>query len=260
MFETILNFSQTELLIFTGVIFLAGMVRGFAGFALSAVVMASLAVIVPPIELIPVCYILEAAATLVMVRGGFKDADMGVVTGLSIGSLVGVPIGLTLTTAISPEVSKSVALTVLLCLATLQLFRASPQFLNTKAGLYLSGLTAGIVTGLASIGGMVVALYILARKSDPARMRASLVMFLAFSMVTSGVYYLGFGVMTKLAFMRGIVFVPVVLAGVFIGKAIFRPELAGYYKHFCLILLIGLALNGLVQQVYSSSDMALATK
>lgn len=81
-----------------------------------------------------------------------------------------------------------------------------------------------------------------------------------FLSVTSGLYYLGFGVMTKLAFMRGIVFVPVVLTGVFIGKAIFRPQLAGCYKRFCLILLVGLALNGLIRQIYSTSDIALATK
>ncbi len=251
MFETLLGLFALDVGLFTGVIFLAGLVRGFAGFALSAVVMAALVVILPPVELIPVCYVLEAAATITMFRGGIKDADMGVVVGLSIGSLIGVPVGLALTTTIAPEYSKAIALVVLLFLATMQLFRASPPFLNTRAGLYLSGFTAGIVTGLASIGGMVVALYVLARNAEPAKMRGSLVMFLAFSMLTSGLYYLGFGVMTKLALTRGLFFMPVVLSGVFIGKALFRPSLAGYYKRFCLLLLIGLALIGIVRLVYS---------
>lgn len=260
MLQNLIGLTGPEIMLSLGVIFLAGLVRGFAGFALSAVVMAVLVVILPPVELIPVCFVLEATATIAMFRGGQKNADMGMVVGLSIGSVIGVPLGLLLTTSISPELSKFVALVVLLTLATLQLFRASPAFLATRAGLYLSGLTAGIVTGLASIGGMVIALYVLARNAKPEEMRASLVMFLAVSMITSGLYYLGFGVMTKLAFTRGIIFAPVVLAGVLIGKALFRPELAGYYKLFCLVLLIVLALAGMGRMLYSSSMIALVTK
>jgi len=260
MFANLLDLTTNEILLFTGVVFLAGIVRGFTGFALSAVVMASLAIIIPPVKLIPICYVFEAAASITMLRGGLKDADMSVVWGLFIGSATGLPIGLFLTTSISPELSKLLALLVLLALAVLQIFHVSPRFLSSKTGLYLSGITAGIVTGIAGIGGMVVALYVLANKAQPATMRASLVIYLAIGMVTSGLYYLGFGIMTKMAFVRGIAFVPVLLAGVFIGKQLFHPALAPYYKRICLILLIGLALNGLIRQVYSISDIALATK
>lgn len=49
-------------------VFAAGMVRGFAGFALSALVMASIALIIPPVELIAVCWVLEMSASLLLVR------------------------------------------------------------------------------------------------------------------------------------------------------------------------------------------------
>jgi len=79
MFETLIEFtnlSAEDLLICAGAMLLAGLVRGFAGFALSAILMASIVFILPPVELIPLCYFLEAAASISMLRGGLKDADI----------------------------------------------------------------------------------------------------------------------------------------------------------------------------------------
>jgi uncharacterized membrane protein YfcA len=114
-------------------------------------------------------------------------------------------------------------------------------------GLYASGITAGIASGLAAVGGMVVALYVLAREAPVRTMRASLVVFLFIGMFTSIVYLLGFGVMNKLAITRGLLLAPLVAAGVLVGSAIFRPSLEATYKKFCLSLLIFLAIAGLLR-------------
>jgi uncharacterized protein len=230
-------------------VFLAGMVRGFAGFALSAILMASIVVIIPPVELIPVAYILEGVASFMMLRGGIRDADMSVVWVLAIGSAIGTPIGLYATTSISPETSKVVALIVVMSLTLAQLLRVSPRFIGTKGGLYGAGLSAGIVTGLASVGGMVVALYVLASNKDARTMRGSLVMFLFIGMFTSLVYLILYGLMDAQALRRGLVFTPLILLGVFVGSHMFRPSLAIFYKQFCLILLVALSILGLIRMM-----------
>lgn len=103
---------------------------------------------------------------------------MTLVWGLSIGAAIGAPIGLYATTNIDAGLSKLIALFIILSLTLAQLFKFRPRFLATKPGLYGNGLTAGVVTGLASVGAMVVALYILASEPAAKRIRASLVMFL----------------------------------------------------------------------------------
>jgi uncharacterized membrane protein YfcA len=245
--QNLVQLTPTQMVPCAGVVFVAGMVRGFSGFALSALIMASVVLILPPIELIPICYILEATASLIMFRGGVQDADMKIVWGLTIGSAIGIPLGLYATTAFPVEISKLVALCIILGLATAQLLRASPQFLARTPGLYASGITAGIATGLAAVGGMVVALYVLAREAPARTMRASLVVFLFIGMFTSIVYLLGFGVMNKLAITRGLLLAPLVAAGVLVGSAIFRPSLEATYKKFCLSLLLFLAIAGLLR-------------
>ena len=228
-----------------GVVFVAGMVRGFSGFALSAVIMASVALILPPVELIPICYILEATASVLMFRGGIRSADMKMVWGLSIGSAIGFPMGLYATKSLPVEISRLVVLCIILSLAIAQWFRVIPRFRVRTTGLYASGITAGIVSGLAHVGGMVVALYVLAREAPARTMRASLVMFLVIGVFTSLVYLLGFGIMNKLAIIRGTVFVPVVTAGLLVGSAMFRPSLETAYRKFCLGLLMFLAFVGM---------------
>jgi len=245
----ILHLSNQEALVVGTAVFAAGLVRGFAGFGLSAILMAAVVSIVPPVELIPVCYILEAAASIAMFRGGFRDADMTIVWGLVIGSAIGVPAGLLATTHIDPGISRLIALLIVLGLTLAQLLRLRPRFLATRKGLYASGLMAGVATGLASVGGMVVALYVLARETEPRRMRASLVMFLFIGMFTSLVYLLAYDVMNHQALWRGLVLSPVVLAGVFLGTLLFRPSLAHLYKQACLLVLIMLCVAGLARAI-----------
>ncbi|MDG1530176.1 MAG: sulfite exporter TauE/SafE family protein [Paracoccaceae bacterium] len=170
-FATLLNVTQTEALVLAGIVFLAGVVRGFSGFALSALVMASAVLILPPVELIPICWCLEIAASILMVRGGWKEADRPTAVGLVIGSAIGTPVGIALTLAVSISTSKTIALVLIISLALSQLFKINSPLLATKPGLWVSGFVVGIATGLASVGGMVVALYVMSR-SAPAKKNA----------------------------------------------------------------------------------------
>ena len=67
---TAVDLTGREFLILTVIVIVAGIVRGFSGFALSAVVMASAVIILPPVQLIPICWWLEMTASVLMARGG----------------------------------------------------------------------------------------------------------------------------------------------------------------------------------------------
>lgn len=232
----------------TPICFVAGMVRGFSGFALSAVVMAVGVVFLPPIALIPILWFQEMTASLLMVRGGWKEANHRTVRGLVIGSAIGLPIGLALTLSLPVETSKLVALSVIVILAATQLTKLRLPFLASRPGLWGSGVLAGIVTGLAHVGGMVVALYVLASNAPAREMRASLVLYLFVSSMVSLITHLLFGVMTSQSALQGLALAPASALGVIAGKALFRPNWEPYYKPFCLCLLIGLATLGILRQ------------
>jgi hypothetical protein len=62
-----------------------------------------------------------------------------------------------------------VALALLIIVTALQLAHIRLPFLTTTPGTVAAGLTAGVASGAAGIGGTVVALYVLARQAAPAR-------------------------------------------------------------------------------------------
>lgn len=228
----------------------AGLVRGFSGFALSAMVMAGAVLILPPIELIPVCWWLEMAASALMARGGWADADRRVTIGLVVGAGVGIPLGLSLTTTLPVDTSKLIVLCLILVLAATQLARIRLRFLATGPGLYGSGLLSGIVTGLASIGGMVVALYVLASDSPARQMRGSLVLYLFLSSILSLITLVWFGVMDQTAIARGLALVLPAALGVVLGQKMFTPRFEPFYRPFCLSLLMGLAGLALIRTAF----------
>lgn len=243
----LLDLSNSDFLLLCLIAFAAGLVRGFSGFALSAIVVAAGALVLPPVALIPICWWLEMTASALMVKGGWREADRHVVFGLAFGSMIGVPIGLALTTSLPEVTSKVIALSIVIVLALTLLARIRIAFLATKAGLYGSGLTAGIVTGLSGVGGMIVAIYVLAQDTAARQMRAALVLFLFIGSVTSFVTYLLYGIMDQTAVVRGLSLVVPTGAGVLIGTALFNPTFEPYYKPFCLSLLVLLGATSLLR-------------
>jgi uncharacterized membrane protein YfcA len=241
--------TEGDFVIVALITFAAGMVRGFAGFALSALVMATAVLILPPVELIPMLWWLEMTASLMMLKGGIADAHRPTAYALVAGSAAGWPIGLYLTTTLPVETSKIIALCIIISLSSLQLARLRLGFLNSRPGLYGTGLVAGVVSGLANVGGMVVALYVLASDAPVRQMRGSLVLFLFLGALTSMLTLTLFGVMDLSGIRRGLVFALPTAMGVYLGQRLFTPRYERWYRPFCLTLLLALAGAGLARTI-----------
>ncbi|MFV0473458.1 MAG: sulfite exporter TauE/SafE family protein [Pikeienuella sp.] len=229
------------------IVFIAGLVRGFAGFALTALVMAGGAMILPPVQLLPVCWFLELTASALMTRGGIRAGERDVALWLVVMSALGQPVGYWLTTTLPVETSRLVALSLVVALALAQLVRLRLPWLATRPGLMTTGALAGLSTGLAGVGGMVVALYVLARNAPAAAMRGTLVLFLVLGSITGLTMLSLFGLMTAEAATRGLILAVPAALGVVLGARLFTERLARWYRLFCLALLVGMAATSLMR-------------
>jgi len=242
-----LSLTPAQGIILAAIFLMAGLVRGFTGFALSAFGLALAVLILPPVELVPLMWWLEMGASLMMIRAGWGDADLQAAGILTVGSALGVFVGLGITTSIDPLASQRIALVILISLAALQLAKVRIKALDSTAGTASTGVVAGVATGLAGVGGMVVALYVLARDSEPRVMRATLVAFLFFASLTTLLTHIYYGTMNSTSAARGIFFLIPCMIGVFLGQKLFTPKLQPYYRSVCLSLLIGLGAVSLVR-------------
>lgn len=225
----------------------AGIVRGFSGFGLSALAMAAAAPFVAPVELIPALWFVETAASLLLAQGSVRDGDLRIALPLAVGGAAGWPLGLALTVSLPVETSRIVALSVVAALAAAQLGGLRLAALRAPAALPATGLVAGIASGLANVGGMVVALWVLSTGRSAAEMRGSLLLYLLLGAATSFVILALYGLMTREAALRGFLLAIPAGLGVLIGARLFTPRLARHYRPACLTLIVGLAGFGLAR-------------
>ena len=211
--------------------------------------MASAASFIPPVELIPLCWWLEIAASALLIRGNWQNAQKKTVLRLSIGTLIGLPLGLLLTTNVPLALSQNIALLLIMVLATLLLIGLRLKALHKPLGTVFAGIGAGLGTGLASVGGMVVAIFMLSFQGSATTMRATVILFLLLSSGLSVANYFLFDVMTQIAVFRGIFFIIPAIIGVHLGTKLFIPKWEHFYRPFCLTLLIILSGTGLVRLI-----------
>jgi uncharacterized membrane protein YfcA len=244
-----IDLTTPELAFAIVVVFFAGLVRGFTGFALSALIMATLVLVLPPVELIPICTMLELASSSALLRGGIGHADKKMAIRLQTGALLGVPVGLHLTTTIDPDLSRQIALTLIVVLAALQLARIRLPLSQSALPTVLTGVASGFATGLASVGGLVIALYTLALRLPARNIRGTLIMVIFIGGSLTTLWQIAFGMLTTTALGRVAVLVLPTLAGVFLGRRLFIPRYEAYYRPISLGLLIGIAGLGLLRSL-----------
>lgn len=230
-------------------VFIAGVVRGFTGFAASAVVMAMGTLVLAPIELLPICLLLELTASAFLVRGGIAEADYKLTIPLVGFAFAALPVGLYLTKTMDPENSTLTALALVAGLAAFQLARIPLPLGRGLLSSALVGSAAGLVQGLASVGGLVQALYILALKMQPRTMRDTMILGVMISGVIGLFWQLAMGIMTVQPLARvAVVLVPFVV-GLWLGRRYFTPENERYYRPISLSVLIVLSVAGILRQL-----------
>jgi uncharacterized membrane protein YfcA len=157
--------------------FFAGMVRGYTGFGSAMIFMPVAGAYLGPKAAIGIMSIIDSAMQLPMLRSTWRHARWGEIGPLFIGFVVGLPIGIYLLMTIDPTPVRWVtSLSIILCLSlilSIGRIEASPGLTATIA----TGTASGLISGLASLGGMVLSLFWLAGPSHNAGVRGSSVAF-----------------------------------------------------------------------------------
>ena len=96
--------------------FLAGLVRGFSGFGLSAVLVASAAFVISPKLIIPTAQTLEVIASIALIPSVWKDVDWKWLTPMLAGYALSIPAGVA-ALAYWPEATLRIVGCVLLFIA-----------------------------------------------------------------------------------------------------------------------------------------------
>jgi uncharacterized protein len=231
------------LFIAAAIVFGAALVRGFSGFGFSLLAISGLSLIYPLQDVIAPIFMMEIAASLNLLPAIWRDIHWRSLMPLLIGTLIGTPIGVWfLSTLPGPPMQLALAIFVVISVWLLWIgysLKRMPGLPSTIA----VGTAAGLANGAFGIGGPPVILFYFATPAGAAAGRASLtVFFLLIDIIGLGFLHSMANLVDMQSVFRALVFLPALIAGVWIGHRSFKGVDEAKFKKAVLVLLFVMAI------------------
>lgn len=202
--------------------FLGGLVRGFTGFGFAMVFMPLASVVLGPVAALGLIWVIDMPFALPLGVRASKQAEWGEVIPLLIAATLTLPVGIALLTWLDQQTMRWIL--ALLVLAAVALMASGWRY-HGKPGVPLSlgvGAASGLCNGLASIGGMPLAVFWLsAQRNDRHKTRANLQAYIGLSTVISGTILALKGIITLASALMALPLFAVYGAGLWLGTHAF---------------------------------------
>ena len=223
----------------------AGLVRGFSGFGLSAVLVASGAFFVAPRSLIPSAQALEVAASIWMIRSVWRDVNWRWLKPMALAYGLAIPLGVA-TLAYAPQSVLRIGGCVVLLIASLcLLLNARPNLPDGLPLRFGTGLAAGFMAGASSLGGMIASVMLFAVSIPAKELRATLIVLFFGSALYSLSWGAWHGVVTRATFELSAWLLLPMLLGIAIGSRGFQLVREQQFRRAVLTLLAVLSVAGI---------------
>jgi uncharacterized membrane protein YfcA len=218
-------------------VFGAAMLRGFTGFGFGLAGVPLLSLALPPRQVVPLVVVLQVAVGLAGLRDAAKLCDWRAVGALLPGLLCGIPVGLMILTALAPNpVRLAIGGIILLSVLLIQSGARLPPNPSWRVSGAV-GMVSGIISGLASMGGPPVVVYLMAMGHTAVRMRATTIVYFMLSGMVSMLPMLWRGLITRETLIWAVATLPALLIGSRAGTWAFHRARPIHHKLTALVTL-----------------------
>lgn len=225
--------------------FLAGIVRGFAGFGTAMIYLPFAAQVLSPFAALTTLIVKDLVAPLMHVPRALRDGHPRDLVWLMAGAVLCVPLGVWVLSRVDGDVFRwgvSVVALTLLAILILGLRYKGPITPPLTLG---AGGIGGFLAGSVGLPGPPVILLYMASTLPAATVRATLMLYLILAdVVMLGV--LGWnGYIVGAALALGALMIVPYLLGNWLGAALFRPGYETLYRRVAYAIIAGSAILGL---------------
>ncbi|WP_421870521.1 sulfite exporter TauE/SafE family protein [Motiliproteus sp.] len=166
------------LLVCLPVVFVAALVRGYSGFGFSALTIASLSIVIPPVQIVPAILLVEIVAGIGMLPSIWKDIDWRQLRLIGFGALFATPLGLMLLAGL-PSQWMRILISVLILICAVLIWRGFRIRGGDRASVIGSaGVVSGALNGAAGVGGLPLVVFFLSKEESAATVRGTLITYL----------------------------------------------------------------------------------
>ena len=222
-------------------VFVASLLRGFTGFGFGLAAVPLLSLALPPAQVVPFVVVLQVVVGLGGLRAAWPHCDWRSVGGLAPGLVMGIPLGLVVLTHLPPNPVR-LAIGLIIAASVVLLAKGAHLPRRPSRGLTVAtGLLSGVISGLASMGGPPIVVYLLALGHGAAVVRATSIVFFMLSGMVSVVPMSFAGLIDHDVLVWSALSVPVLFGGSWLGTWGFHRARPHHHRMTALIVLSVLA-------------------
>lgn len=225
-----------ELLISSGIVFLAAVVHACTGFGFSVLATPFLLLVFAPADAIQINIALSILISLLLLRRLLADIDRTLLGRLVLGSLLGAPVGIVIYRFADPDHLRAGIGVMLLVLTGFML--RSVTLRRTRARDYATGGLSGALTSGLGMPGPPLMVYFAGAALPPHVLRSTTLVCFLFTYSISLVLQIAVA-STSLDVLRSAgQLVPATVAGVIVGQVVFsRIDTAAFMKVLYALLI-----------------------
>jgi len=179
----------------------------------------------------------------------WNKIDWNFVLKLLIGIAIGSPIGLYLLKYFSPDTTHLLVSLLVVFFSFLLMRGYKNKKINNNYGKFITGIISGALNGLTTLGGMPVALFLLATSIQPAVIRGSLAALFFLTDIYAFVLTLFVGIVDVTTIYRTILLIIILPIGVYIGDKFFVKSKEETYRKVVFYFLIFISIFGIFRVI-----------
>jgi uncharacterized protein len=223
-------------------VFGAAIVRGFSGFGFSLLVITALSLVLPPVEVIASVLIMEIAASLHLMPGIWRDIHWRSLSFLTLGQILATPFGVWALAHVPVGPMKLALSGLVLATVALLWMGFALKRMPGDGATTATGAASGLLNGAFGIGGPPVVLFFLSSPAGVAAGRASLIAYFFGTDVIALGWQAWAGLVTADHLVKAVLFLPALIAGIWLGARGFRGVDPALFRKAVLALLAAMAL------------------
>jgi uncharacterized membrane protein YfcA len=230
-----------------GAVFLGGLSRGFTGFGAALIIIPALIIVYGPVPAVVLMSLIEVPGVLQLARTAIREADWRGLAPLCIAASITIPIGAWSLAVFDPETTRRFIAAIVVLFAVLIATGWRYKGEINKILSVCIGTISGFCSGVASLGGPPVVMFLLAKGSNAAQTRAGIVAYFSLAMIMRLAAFGWHDLYSQGALLLSLLMAPVYMAGIWIGNQFFKGASELLFRRVVVALVLVMGVIALVK-------------
>jgi uncharacterized membrane protein YfcA len=225
--------------------FVAGLVRGFAGFGTAMIYLPVASQFIPPVWALTAMVLFDVIGPLPNMPRAIREGHPRDVIRLAVGLSFGLPLGVYFLTVMSPEFFRYSVSILALTLLVLLMSGFRYKGTLTKPLIFGTGGLGGFLAGVSGLAGPPVIMLYMASTQPAKVIRANTTLYLLLADVATLVLFGIWGLLHSTALLIGLALIIPYSVATMIGAALFDPSRETLYRWIAYGIIATSAVSGM---------------